>query len=73
MSFNVILPKNKSARCERSGLALILVVAMAAVPVRTSAAEKLGELDKYVRAPETAYKWTLEATDLTDRGRVHRL
>ena len=73
MSFNVILPQNQLARCRRAELGLILVVAMAAVPVRTSAAEKLGELDKYVRAPETAYKWTLEATDLTDRGRVHRL
>ena len=64
MSLNVILPQNKLAHCgtpDRSGMSgfvftavLVFVVAMAAGPVGAPAAEKLGELDKYVRAPETA-------------------
>ncbi len=40
---------------------------------QVEAAEKPNALEKYVTAKDASYKWTLEATDRTDRGRIHRL
>ncbi|MED5402161.1 MAG: PhoPQ-activated protein PqaA family protein, partial [Planctomycetota bacterium] len=40
---------------------------------QVEAVEKPNALERYIAAEDDSYKWTLEATDQTDRGRMHRL
>ncbi|MBQ17020.1 MAG: phenylacetic acid degradation protein [Planctomycetaceae bacterium] len=50
-------------------MALIVVTLVRAAP----ATEPTSALDDYVRAKDSSYRWTLQETRSTDRGRVHRI
>ena len=52
---------------------LLITTSWLLVGGRVEAVEKPNALEKYVTAKDGSYKWTLEATDQTDRGRMHRL
>jgi len=52
---------------------LLITTSWLLVGGQVEAVEKPNALERYIAAEDDSYKWTLEATDQTDRGRMHRL